>query len=489
MSTMTPLDAASLVLDRAVDLDEVLLRLMDEVRNRMRADRCTLFLVDQAQQELVSKLGILPEVAEIRLRLGEGIAGDAARTGRSLIASRRDGEDRILRRVDALTGYETRNTLVVPVRTHGGHIVGVMQLLNKHEGEFDEADVRLAEGLAGQIGALIESTSLISSLLPDQRRPLAFRFNQIIGESVAMRRVYERTTRAAAAEVTVLVRGGSGSGKELIARAIHDNSPRRDGPFVKVDCAALPESLIENELFGHERGAFTGADAAADGKVAAAEGGTLFLDEIGELPLAVQGKLLRLLQERVYLRVGGVKPRPVNLRFVCATHRDLEQAIAARSFREDLYYRLRVVEIILPSLRERGAEDLDRLIDHFLYTFGRRHGRPTIRLSAEARQRLHLHAWPGNVRELENCVESAVVLSPAELIRPDALPLPGLLEPPPDVALDPSVFASAIGPLKDVERAYLQFVLRYCGNNRSRAAKLMGISRNTLARKLDGIDG
>jgi Nif-specific regulatory protein len=179
----------------------------------------------------------------------------------------------------------------------------------------------------------------------------------------------------------------------------------------------------------------------------------------------------------------------VNLRFVCATHRDLEQAIAARSFREDLYYRLRVVEISLPSLRERGAEDLDRLIDHFLYTFGRRHGRPTIRLSAEARQRLHLHAWPGNVRELENCVESAVVLSPTELIRPDALPLPGLLEPPTGVALDPSVFASAIGPLKDVERAFLQFVLRYCGNNRSRAAKMLGISRNTLARKLDGIDG
>jgi Nif-specific regulatory protein len=289
-----------------------------------------------------------------------------------------------------------------------------------------------------------------------------------------MRAVYDRTDRAARTEATVLVRGESGTGKELIARAIHDNSARRDKPFVKVDCAALPESLVENELFGHVRGAYTGADRAAEGKVHAAAGGTLFLDELGELPLGVQGKLLRLFQDRDFVRVGGTQPERADVRLVCATHRALE---GAPGFRQDLYYRIRVVEIVLPPLRERGHDDLDRLIDHLLFEAARRHGRPGLTLAPAARARLHAWGWPGNVRELENRIEASAVLAAGMEIQADELELPA------DAAREGFV---PTGTLAEVELAYIRHVLARCGGNQSEAARVLGIARNTLARRVAG---
>jgi Nif-specific regulatory protein len=285
----------------------------------------------------------------------------------------------------------------------------------------------------------------------------------------------------------VLVRGETGTGKELIARAVHFNSPRREGPLVKVDCAALPEQLIENELFGHERGAYTGADRVAEGKVAAADGGTLFLDEIGELTLPTQGKLLRLLQDRTYLRVGGKQPMRADVRFVAATHRPLEQLVEEGRFRSDLYYRLRVVEIAMPPLRDRGHADLERLIDHFLFEHGRQHGRRGLQLTAEARAALHGYAWPGNVRELEHALESAVVLCPGQLITPDLFPFRqrSLASVGSDGA-DDDAFLTPVRPLREVEEAYVRHVLELCGGNRSEAARRLGIGRNTLLRKIKG---
>ncbi|MCB9793708.1 MAG: sigma 54-interacting transcriptional regulator [Alphaproteobacteria bacterium] len=455
---------------------------MDQVTKRLDADRCTLYLVDHARNELVSRVGILPELSEIRLRIGEGVAGKVARTGEPLRVSDSEGEETILRRIDALTGYRTRSVLAVPVLGEDQSPVAVLQLLNKAEGPFTQADVALLSQLAVQVGALLSASSLGPQLRRDQRHPLAFRFNNIVGESAPMQKVYDRTTRAARVDVTVLIRGESGSGKELIARAVHDNSARAQGPFVKVDCAALPQTLVENELFGHERGAYTGADRAQDGKVAAAEGGTLFLDEVGELPLSVQGKLLRLLQDKAYLRVGATKVRSADVRFVCATNVDLEAAVESGQFRKDLYYRLRVVEIALPPLRERGGGDLDRLIDHFVFTCARRHERPSIRLSPEARQALHSWSWPGNVRELEHCIESAVVLAPTSVIVPEQLPFVGerrIVDPD-----DPTRFSTGIRPLRDVERDYVLHVLRCVEGNRSEAARILDIGRNTLLRKI-----
>jgi len=476
-------ELGALLHDRQVDLDEVLGKMVEALQAHFRADRATIYLVDHAARELVSRAASLPEISEIRLRLGEGIAGWVGARGESIVLGETRTDARFSRRIDASTGYLTRSMLCVPVRDADHTIVAVVQVLNRHEGEFSNAHLRDLQGIARSLARLLDGTSLRSQLRADHEQPLAFRFNFIVGASAQMREVYQRVERCATTEATVLVRGETGTGKELIARAVHFNSPRRDKPLVKVDCAALPEQLIENELFGHEKGAYTGADQRSEGKVAAADGGTLFLDEIGELSLPVQGKLLRLLQDRTYLRVGGRRPVAAHVRFVAATHRPLEELVEKGQFRSDLYYRLRVVEIRMPPLRDRGHADLERLIDHFLFEHARTHHRQGLTLSAEARAALHGYAWPGNVRELVHCLESAVVLCPGRVITPDLFPfrqLP-LREGP---SLPGDAFVSPVRPLRDVERAYVRHVLELCDGNRSEAARRLGIGRNTLLRKI-----
>ena len=476
--------------ERPEDLDDVLTRVMDEVTQRLDADRGTLYLVDRASKELVSRSAHLPEIAEIRLRIGEGIAGEVARTGRLRRLLRGEQDPRMARRIDAVTGYHTESMLVAPVHDDVGNVIAVLQVLNKREGNFGDEDEQLIRLLARGVGGLLMASSLRHQLVPDQFHPLAFRFNHIIGESPVMRDVYERTARAARTEVTVLLRGESGSGKELFAQAIHYNSERRDAPFVKVDCTALPESLIENELFGHDKGAFTSADDEAKGKVEAAEGGTLFLDEVGEVSRSVQMKLLRLLQDKVFTRVGGNKQRRADVRFVCATNQDLERAVSKGTFRQDLYYRVRVVEIEIPPLRVRGPGDLCRLAEHFLSEACLRYNRPGVKLSPHAVKALHSHDWPGNVRELKNCIESAVVLAPGQIIEREHLPiahsLPQSRPSESDPELSRETFMTNLRPLREVEREYILHVLGTVNGNRSAAARLLGIGRNTLLRKIKG---
>ncbi|MCB9779378.1 MAG: sigma-54-dependent Fis family transcriptional regulator [Alphaproteobacteria bacterium] len=466
----------SLLLGHEVDLDEVLSSVVHELRRSVGADRATLYLVDHARQELVSHILQADEISEIRLKLGEGVAGWVARNGESLNVPLGRLDPRFSRRVDASSGYRTRSILAAPLRFERA-VVGVVQLLNHVEGSFSADDEALLTRVCTELSSVLSRSSLASQLQPDQQQPLSWRFNHIIGESPAMQAAYDRTARAARTDATVLIRGESGTGKELFARAVHYNSPRRGGPFVTVDCASLPDELIENELFGHEKGAYTSADRATDGKVQAAQGGTLFLDEVGELPQPVQAKLLRLVQERTFFRVGGNRAQQADVRFVCATHRDLSAMVATGGFREDLFYRLRVVEVLLPPLRERGHADLDRLIDHFLYELSRQHGRPGMRLSSDARALLHGQTWPGNVRELHHCLESAVVLANGPVIHPDELCTPSTRPGQDD-------FRSSILPLRDLERAYLQHVLGLCDGNKSEAARRLGIGRNTLLRKL-----
>ncbi len=469
--------------EHEIDLDHVLQRIIEETAHQLGADRATLYLIDHARQQLVSRVSILHEITEIRLRLGEGVAGWVARSGRPVHVPRGRMDARFAIRFDAATGYHTEHQLAVPIFHHSGAVVGVLQVLNRTEGEFDADDEATLVELAGQVGRLLETSSLEAQLVPQQQQPLAFHFNRIVGASPPMRQVYGRVTRAAATDATVLLRGETGTGKDLVARAVHYNSVRAGGPLVKVDCAALPETLFENELFGHERGSFTGAERRTDGKVAAAEGGTLFLDEVGELSPALQAKLLRLVQEQRYFRVGGSQPRQADVRFIFATHRDLEQAVAVGRFRQDLYFRIRVVEIRIPPLRERGHADLERLVDHFLHTFRQRHRRPGLVLEPEARAALHGHAWPGNVRELEHAIESAVVLAPGSSIARELLPK-AMLPPTGPGLSGPDRFVSGIRSLRSLERAYCRFVVELCGGNRSEAARRLGIGRNTLLRKL-----
>jgi Nif-specific regulatory protein len=310
--------------------------------------------------------------------------------------------------------------------------------------------------------------------------------------------VYDVVVRAAATDATVLLTGETGTGKGLIARAIHVNSARRDAPFVAVDCTTLPAGLVESELFGHERGAYTGADARVIGKVEAAAGGTLFLDEIGELPLELQGKLLRFVQERQFERVGGRDTLEADVRLVAATNRDLAAMVRGGRFRSDLFYRLRVVEIDLPPLRARGADDILTLAGHFALLYARRYRRPEVRFADDARAAMAAHPWPGNVRELEHAIERAVVLTGGELIDEDALALGDVpdLELADDVGDDDETLpapdpAGVIGlpaglTLGEAERRYARDAVARAGGNQSAAARALGISRNKLARLLRG---
>jgi two-component system response regulator HydG len=306
---------------------------------------------------------------------------------------------------------------------------------------------------------------------------------EIVGSSPAWRSVVEVATQAAPSQATVLVLGESGTGKELLARYIHEKSGRAQGPFVAVNCAAIPETILESELFGHEKGAFTGAIGKKDGRFAKAAGGTLFLDEIGELSPQVQVKLLRVLQEGEYEPLGGNTVK-ADVRIVAATNRDLLTEVQAGRFREDLYYRLNVIAITAPPLRAR-REDIPLLVDHFLLMYCAKNGKPRMTLARGAMERLLEYAWPGNVRELENVVERAVVLSRADTLGeadlPDAI---AQAAPAPPKALE-----FAVGtPLGEIETRVIKETLRHTKGDKSLAAQLLGISTRTIYRKLDGFD-
>ena len=316
--------------------------------------------------------------------------------------------------------------------------------------------------------------------LKDEIKRLAHR--EIIGSSLVLRRVIDVATQAAPSQATVLVLGESGTGKELLARYIHERSARARGPFVAVNCAAIPETILESELFGHERGAFTGATSRKDGRFAKAAGGTLFLDEIGELSPSVQVKLLRVLQEGEYEPLGGNTTK-AHVRIVAATNRDLVAEVASGGFREDLYYRLNVIAITAPPLRAR-REDVPLLVDHFLGLYCAKNGRPRLHPTRAALEKLMDYAWPGNVRELENVIERAVVLS-----RSDALAEGDL----PDHIANAAPTAAAqltfeIGtPLDEIELRVIRETLRRTKGDKSVAAQLLGISTRTIYRKLDGV--
>ncbi|MBP7177885.1 MAG: sigma-54-dependent Fis family transcriptional regulator [Moraxellaceae bacterium] len=303
----------------------------------------------------------------------------------------------------------------------------------------------------------------------------------MIGSCAAMQDVFNRIRKVAPLATTVLIRGESGTGKELVARALHDQSPRASGSMISVNCAAIPETLIESELFGHEKGAFTGAQTQRKGLVEAADGGTLFLDEIGELPMEAQARLLRLIQEKEVRRIGATQTRRVDVRLVAATHRDLKKLASEGRFREDLYYRLNVVELLLPPLRERG-EDILELADKLLLRTCQRLGIDTLSFSAEAREAIRHYAWPGNVRELENAIERAAILSETPEIEPEHLAIDIARREPSHTRTsgpDPSANEPAAG--LSLEDYFQHFVLEYQDHmSETELAQKLGISRKSL---------
>jgi transcriptional regulator with GAF, ATPase, and Fis domain len=364
---------------------------------------------------------------------------------------------------------------------------------------FDGADVEIAQAIAAQVVVALQHQRLadeqrqraqaegrarhLEQRLTILRRELDDRygFDRIIGRAPAFLDALNRAAKVAPTETTVLLTGESGTGKELVARAVHYASPRAEGPFVAVNCAALPETLVDSELFGHERGAFTGADRQKPGRFELAAGGTLFLDEIGDLAPAVQAKLLRVLQEHEFQRVGGTATLRADVRLIAATNRDLARAVAEGKFREDLFYRLNVFSVHLPPLRERG-EDILLLARHFVRELGPRIGRGDCGISRDARSLLLGHRWPGNIRELQNAVEQALIVAEGGLLVAAHF---GLVAPAPgDGAAHPSADPTASGSLAEVEKRAILAALDRAKGNKARAAAALGITRTKLYTRL-----
>jgi Nif-specific regulatory protein len=324
-------------------------------------------------------------------------------------------------------------------------------------------------GNAKQIARISQENKDLKAALGDK--------SKIVGDSIVIRKVISDAIKAAGSKASVLITGESGTGKELLARLIHDASPRKDHPLVALNCAALPVTLLEDELFGHEKGAFTGAGSRKIGKFELADGGTIFLDEIGEMASGMQSKLLRVIQDGVFYRVGGNSPIRVDVRVLSATNREIEKEVAANRFREDLFYRLNVIHLTMPPLRER-KEDIPLLCDHFLRTFRLERGKQLLPITPAAMGKIVAYNWPGNVRELRNALERAVVMGDGYHITPGDLPMGGDRPHRPGLEIGLTLQEAT----EKFKKAFIEMNLEKCTGNRSRAAKVMDIQRTYLSR-------
>ena len=377
---------------------------------------------------------------------------------------------------EAVAVLEDDRVLAVPL-VAGTRTTAVLRL-EAGDQRFDEGHLQFVSAVAAIASLAIENATHIEYLEGENRRLKAEieLDHDMVGESPRIREVLRLITRAAPSDTTVLIQGESGTGKELVARAIHNNSRRSAKPFIAINCATLNENLLESELFGHEKGAFTGAVVQKRGKLEVAEGGTLFLDEIGEMAPSLQAKLLRVLQEREFERVGGTRSLPADIRVIAATNRELQQAIRAGTFRQDLYYRLNVITVPMPPLRER-REDIPALANYFAARFAARSGRTLAGISPAARASLMQYDWPGNVRELENAIERAVVLGTADLILPEDLP-EAIVEAVPSASSASGYHES----VREAKRKIIFAALEQSNGSQSDAARLLGVNPTYLSR-------
>ena len=479
---------ASRALSGTLDLKPALHRVLEILGRHHGAVRGLVALVDEDTHALHVEAtdGLFRSGNRARYAIGEGITGTVVQSGRPVVVPRVSREPLFLNRAadrPELARQEL-SYICVPIvlnrKTAGA--IGV-DLKFKADRDYD----RYVKFL-GVVAAMVSQALKVKSLVEAERQRLVdenvhlrqelkerYDFSNIMGTSGPMRQVCEQIAQVARTNTTVMIRGESGTGKELIAHALHYNSLRANKPFIKVSCAALPETLIESELFGYEKGAFTGAQARRKGRFEAAEGGTLFLDEIGDVNPATQVKLLRVLQEREFERLGGTETIKANVRLVAATHKDMEKAIADGSFREDLYYRLNVFSIFVPPMRERKS-DLLLLADHFLEKFSREHGKGIKRISTPAIDMLTSYHWPGNVRELENALERAVLVCDGHAIHAHHLP-------PTLQTAEASGTVMRLS-LKDALAAYekdlIQDALKTARGNRAKTARLLNTTKRIL---------
>ena len=487
----------SRALGRSMDLREVVDGVFKALSEHMGMSRGTLTLLNRHTGEIFIEAahGMSDSQMERgRYKLGEGVTGKVVQTGRPAVVPRISEEPLFLDRTGARDHLEPTDVsfVCVPIKL-GKECIGALSADRLFaEGVSFEEDVRLLSIIASMIAQavrmrqsaeeerqrLLDENVRLQEVLKDRFRP-----SNIIGNSHAMQDVYDLIAQVAKTDTTVLIAGESGTGKELVAHAIHYNSLRADKPFVRVHCAALPESVIESELFGHERGAFTGAIAQRKGRFELADGGTLFLDEVGELSIATQIKLLRVLQEKEFERVGGTETVRVNVRVIAATNRNLEELIAQGQFRQDLYYRLHVFPIHVPPLRDRRA-DILLLADHFVEKYSTANHKGVARVSTPAIDLLMMYHWPGNVRELENCIERAVLLTDSDVIHARHLP-PTLQAPAAGGGAKPGTLQAQ---LDNLERDLIVDALKASRGNMAKAARALGITERVMGLRVNKHD-
>jgi len=464
------------------DIDKLLELIIETATQMMQAKACSLLLLDPKTRQLYFKVATgekKSEVKDYKVKLGQGIAGRVAEKGTPLLIPDVRKDPRWYGEISKSLGMETRSIACVPMKMND-EVIGVVQIIDKQDGSaIQNQDMQTLEVFAELAALAIGNARKIDQVKQENRdlkEELGAKY-QIIGESKSMKKVISDAFKVANSKTTVLILGDSGTGKELLARLIHRAGSRKDNVLVVLNCAALPESLLEDELFGHEKGAFTGAVGRKTGKFELADKGTIFLDEIGEMNPGMQAKLLRVLQEGVFYRVGGNTPISVDVRVISATNKKLAKEVQNGRFREDLYYRLNVVSLNLPTLRER-ISDIPLLAEYFLNIFKKETGSSNLRISNEAKQKMMRYDWPGNVRELRNALERAVVMGNGRNIVPEDLPI--------DISR-PSVPHSQVGStmekaVNNFKKEFITLTLKHTGGNRSKAAKIMDIQRTYLSR-------
>jgi len=489
----------SQTLSRSLDLREVVEPLLDALAKHLGMVRGTIALLNRQAGQITIEAahGLSASQRELgRYSLGEGITGKVVQSGQPAVIPRISEEPEFLDRTGARSGPDKEDSsfICVPIKL-GNEVIGALSADRPFPGHGELSnDLRLLTIVASMIAQavkvrqaaeeerqrLLDENARLQEELKERFRPA-----NIIGNSKAMQEVYDLIAQVARSSATVLLRGESGTGKELVAHAIHYNSLRAAKPFIRVHCGALPETVIESELFGHEKGAFTGAIAQRQGRFELAHGGTLFLDEVGDISPSTQVKLLRVLQEREFERVGGTETLRVDVRLIAATNRNLEELIAQGRFREDLYYRLNVFPIRVPPLRERKT-DILLLADHFVERYSKANHKTVTRIATPAIDMLVAYHWPGNVRELENCIERAILLAEGDVIQAHHLP-PTLQMPVPSRIASKGTLDATLAA---IERDMLIDALKAARGNKAKAARALGLTERLMGLRVrkHGID-
>ena len=489
-------------------LEEKMRKVLEILHEKMGMARGTLALLSSEGERLSIEIahGLDDDaIKRGRYCIGEGITGKVVEAGEPIAVPNIGEEPLFLNRTRA-RGRDLKRSkiafLCAPIKIDQ-QTIGALSVDRLFEGDVSlDEDLKFLTTISSIIAQTVATYRIqeqeqekLQSENIELKRELAKKFHpgNIIGESKRMNDVYAAIEMVSRTRSTVLLRGETGTGKELVAHAIHYASLRSKGPFVKISCAALPETLLESELFGYEKGAFTGATTSKPGRFEMADGGTLFLDEIGDIPASIQIKLLRVLQEKEFERVGGTKTIRADVRLIAATNRDLEKVIHEKQFREDLYYRLNVVPIFLPALRER-QEDIPLLVSHFLEKANMENGKKVKDVSDPAMDYLMSYAWPGNIRELENAIERAVILCKTDTLEQELFPIPGQKGHPAAIHVKSIMPVSAAkeedlsGRLPDaverLERKMIQSALQKTGGNQRKAAKILGVTERILGYKI-----